>query len=299
VKALACESPARHEEPLGRYRTADLARLSAAHPERPPLRASTIWRIRDTAARQPWQHQRRRCPRDPQCAAQAGRVLDLYAGLWDGVPLDPADRVLSADEKTSIQARVRRHATTPPLPGQPLRGEHEYARGGALGYLAAGDVRRGGVLGRGDTTTGRAPFGDLVDLVLRQEPYRAAPRVFWRVDNGSSQRGAAAAERLRARYPNLVLVHLPTHASWRNRRARFCSSVQRKVLTPNDFPDLAAVVQRLRAFAALYNDTAVPFQWPFTRQHLEDRLAAPPELPPPRPAAAPPPPITAAHLIAA
>jgi len=299
VKALACEIPARHEEPLGRYSTADLARLSAAHPERPPLSASTIWRILDTAALKPWQHRSWRFPRDPQCAAQAGRVLDLYAGMWDGVPLDPADRVLSADEKTSIQARVRRHATTPPLPGQPMRVEHEDARGGALAYLAAGDVRRGGVIGRGDTTAGRAPFGDLVDLVMRQEPYRAAPRVFWIVDNGSSHRGAAAAERLRARYPNLVLVHLPTHASWLKQLASFFSIVQRKVLTPNDFPDLAAVVQRLLAFAALYNDTAVPFQWRFTRQHLEDRLAAPPALPPPRPAAAPPPPITAAHLIAA
>ncbi len=66
-----------------------------------------------------------------------------------------------------------------------MRVEHEYARGGALAYLAAWDVRRGGVLGRCEATTGIAPFGRLVAQVMAQEPYRSAPRVFWVVDNGS------------------------------------------------------------------------------------------------------------------
>ena len=49
--------------------------------------------------------------------------------------------------------------------------------------------------------------------------------------------------------------------------------IQRKVLTPNDFPNLAAVEQRLLAFEALYNDTARPFDRRFTRTQLEERLA--------------------------
>jgi hypothetical protein len=298
VKALACELPAQHDAPLSCYSTADLVRAISAHPDRPPMSASTIWRILDRDALKPWQHRSWLFPRDPQFAAKAGRVLDLYAGIWEGTPLAPDDCVISADEKTSIQARVRCHATTPPRPGQPMRVEHEYERGGALAYLAAWDVRRGGALGRCDTTTGIAPFGDLVDLVMRQEPYRSAPRAFWIVDNGSSHRGAASVDRLQRRYPNLILVHLPTHASWLNQIEIFFSIVQRKVLTPNDFPDLAAVETRLLAFEALYNDTAVPFHWRFTRQQLEDRLAALPGLPPPRPGAATPSP-AAEHPIAA
>ncbi len=250
------------------------------------MSGSTIWRILDTDALKPWQHQSWLYPRDPQFAAKAGRVLDLYAGWWDGQPLAPDDQIISADEKTSIQARVRCHATTPPLPGQPRRVEHEYDRGGALAYLAAWDVRRGGVIGRCEPTTGIVAFGKLVEQVMAQEPYRAAPRVFWVVDNGSSHRGDAAAARLQSQYPNLILVHLPTHASWLNQIELYFSSVQRKALTPNDFPDLAAVETRLRDFETLYNDTAVPFHWRFTRQQLEDRLAALPDLPPPRPAPA-------------
>jgi hypothetical protein len=193
--------------------------------------------------------------------------------------LSPADCVVSADEKTSIQARARRHATVPGGPSQPTRVEHEYARGGALAYLAAWDVRRGGVAGRCEATTGIASFGRLVDQVMAQEPYRSAPRVFWIVDNGSSHRGAAACQRLQARYPALILVHLPTHASWLNQIEIYFSIVQRKVLTPNDFPDLAAVERRLLAFETLYNATAMPFQWRFSRAQLERRLALLPDTP--------------------
>jgi hypothetical protein len=287
IKALACELPAQRDQPLSRYSTADLTRLIAAHPEAPPVSRSTIWRILDRDALKPWRQQCWLFPRDPDFATKAGRVLDLYAGWWAGTPLAPADCVISADEKTSIQARVRCHPTTPPRPSQAMRVEHEYARGGALAYLAAWDVRRGGAIGRCERTTGIAPFGLLVDQVMQQEPYRSAPRVFWVVDNGSSHRGAVACQRLQAQYPNLILVHLPTHASWLNQIEIYFSIVQRKVLTPNDFPDLAAVEHRLGAFEALYNDTAVPFHWRFTRQHLEDRLTALPDPPPPQITTAP------------
>ena len=144
VKALACELPTQREQPLSRDSTADLTRLIAAHPDAPPMSASTIWRLLDSDALKPWQHQSWRSPRDPQFAVNAGRVLDRYAGWWAGAPLGPADCLISADEQTSIQARVRIAPTTPPRPGQPMRVEHEYGRGGALASLAAWDVRRGG-----------------------------------------------------------------------------------------------------------------------------------------------------------
>jgi DDE superfamily endonuclease len=273
VTALACELPAQRAEPLSRYSIAELARLVSAHPDAPPISRSSIWRLLDRHALQPW---RRRCwifPRDPQFLTKAGRVLDLYAGWWEGQPLQPDEYVISADEKTSIQARIRCHPSTPPRPGQPMRVEHEYGRGGALAYLAAWDVRRGGVIGRCEARTGKAPFGRLVDQVMQQAPYRSARRVFWIVDNGSSHRGEQAARELMARYPTLIVVHLPIHASWLNQVEIYFSIIQRKVLTPNDFADLAAVEARLLAFATLYNDTARPFDWRFTRATLEERLA--------------------------
>ncbi|MFJ7201559.1 MULTISPECIES: hypothetical protein [unclassified Streptomyces] len=49
--------------------------------------------------------------------------------------------------------------------------------------------------------------------------------------------------------------------------------MQRKVVSPNDFTDLAQVGDRLRAFEDRYNATAQPFQWKFTTSDLDDLLA--------------------------
>ncbi|WP_258053791.1 hypothetical protein [Streptomyces sp. Ru72] len=102
------------------------------------------------------------------------------------------DQVISADEKTSIQARWRCHLTLAPGQARAARVNHEYKRGGALAYLAAYDVHQARVLGRCEPTTGIVPFMNLVTEVMKQEPYATARRVFWIVDNGSSHRGKKA-----------------------------------------------------------------------------------------------------------
>jgi hypothetical protein len=45
--------------------------------------------------------------RDLNFADKAGPILDLYERVWEGAELGPDDYVISADEKTSIQARRR------------------------------------------------------------------------------------------------------------------------------------------------------------------------------------------------
>lgn len=237
------------------------------------ISGATLWRWLSQDALRPWRHRSWIFPRDPAFAAKAGRILDLYAGQWDGVALGPREYVLSADEKTSIQARLRIHPSLPPAAGRPMYVEHEYARGGAWAYLAAWDVRRAKVFGRCEATTGIAPFERLVAQVMTQEPYRSARRVFWIVDSGSSHRGERACARLRATWPRLVLVHTPVHASWLNQIEIYFSIVQRKVLTPNDFTSLAEVEDRLRRFENHYQQTAAPFRWTFTRQDLAALLA--------------------------
>ncbi|WP_251051137.1 MULTISPECIES: hypothetical protein [unclassified Streptomyces] len=74
-------------------------------------------------------------------------------------------------------------------------------------------------------------------------------------------------------FPNAVLVHTPVHASWLNQVEIYFSIVQRKVVSPNDFPDLAQVGDRLRAFEDRYNATAQPFQWKLTTSDVDDLLA--------------------------
>ena len=206
--ALACTLPAETSVPLSRWSGPDLARELAA---RCQIRASasTIGRWLAADALKPWQHRSWISVRDPEFAAKAVAVLDLYARVWDGQPLGEGDYVICADEKTSIQARCRCHPTLPPGKARAMRVEHDYRRGGALAYLAAWDVHRAQVTGRCEPTTGIAPFSRLAEQVMTSEPYASADRVFWITDNGSSHRGAASVKRMAKAWPNAHLIHLP------------------------------------------------------------------------------------------
>lgn len=268
VKALACELPATLGLPLARLSVADVAREARQLGLVATISDSTVWRWLNADAIRPWQHRCWIFPRDPQFAVKAGRILDLYQRRWQGKLLRDDEFVLSTDEKTSIQARARIHPTRPPQPGVAMRVEHEYVRCGAWAYLAALDVHRAKVFGRCEHKTGIAPFERLVDQVMQQAPYNHARRVFWIMDNGSSHRGARCVARLQEKFPRLVVVHGPVHASWLNQIEIYFSIVQRKVLTPNDFPSLTAVEERLLAFQSYYEAIAHPFEWHFTRRDL-------------------------------
>lgn len=272
IKALACELPVTHQVPLSRWSVAELARQARQSGLIATISDSTVWRWLHEDAIRPWQYRSWVFPRDPEFAVKAGRILDLYERVWNGHPLRDDEFVLSADEKTSIQARCRRHATYAAQPGSPMKLEHEYKRCGAWAYLAALDVHRVKLFGRCERKNGIAPFDRLVEQVMTEPPYNNARRVFWIVDNGSAHRGPRSVARLQKRYANVVLVHGPVHASWLNQIEIYFSILQRKALTPNDFPSLEALRQRLLSFQSYYEQIAKPFEWKFTRRDLNALL---------------------------
>lgn len=272
IKALACQLPAERGIPLSRFSITEIVREAISAAIVPQVSDSSVWRWLHEDAIRPWFHRSWIYPRDPDFIEKAGRVLDLYAKQWEGQPLGVDDYVICADEKTSIQARIRKHRTTPPCSGEPIRVEHEYTRGGAWVYLAAWDVHRAKIFGRCEAKSGIKPFDRLVDQVMAQAPYKTANRVFWVIDNGSSHRGQPFVERLRNKWPNTLAVHLPIHASWLSQIEIYFAIVQKKVLTPNDFPDIQAVKKRLLGFQIWYQEIARPFSWKFTRKDPKEKL---------------------------
>lgn len=273
VKALACELCREHGLPLSRLSVSDVRREAAHRGIVASIGRTTVWRWLSDTAIKPWRYRSWLFPRDPNFRERAGRILDLYAGIWEGSPLGAADCVLSADEKTSIQARRRIHAPGAVGPRMPQRIEHEYQRKGAWAYMAAWDVRNARIHGRCESKTGIAPFRSLVAQVMSQEPYRSAPKVYWIVDNGSSHRGEACQQRLISEWPNIVVVHTPNHASWLNQIEIYFSILQRKALTPSDFRSLDELADRLLEFECYYAQSAKPFSWEYTRKDLEELLA--------------------------
>lgn len=115
IKALACQLPAERGIPLSRFSITGIVREVISEAIVPSVSDSSVWRWLHEDAFRPWFHKSWIYPRDPKFIEKAGNVLDLYAKQWGGKPLEPNDYVISADEKTSIQARIRKHPTLPSM----------------------------------------------------------------------------------------------------------------------------------------------------------------------------------------
>ena len=137
AKAVACELPPTRGVPLSRWSLAELRAELLASGLVSEVSTTTRWRWLAEDPIKPWQHRSWVFPRDPEFAAKATVVVDLYQRGVGGQPLGADQYVISADEKTSIQARCRCHPSPPTGQARSMRVEHEYERRGALAYLAA------------------------------------------------------------------------------------------------------------------------------------------------------------------
>ena len=272
IKAMACEPPEQRAVPLARWSSGELAEQAVREGLVPTISSSTVRRWLHAAAIKPWRYRSWIFRRDPDFAVKAARVLDLYTRVWNGVPLAPDEYVISADEKSQLQAIRRCHPSRPTLPKQVAQVEFEYERGGTLAYMGAYDVHRARLIGNVTPKTGIVPFMDLVAKVMTTEPYASARTVYWVVDNGSSHNGQRSIDRMVEKWPTCRLVHLPIHASWLNQIEVVFSIIQRKVIKPADFANLAALGDRLHRFEDRYNQTAAPFDWRFTTSDLAAML---------------------------
>ena len=162
VKALPCQLPFERNLPLSRISQADIAREVVENGIVASISGATVWRWLNADAIKPWQYRSWIFPRDPKFCEKASQILDLYQGIWNGKILGPDDYVVSADEKTSIQARNRNGRHLPPAPGEGQRVEFEYERAGAIAYMAAWDVRRAKVFGICTKSTGIESYHRLV-----------------------------------------------------------------------------------------------------------------------------------------
>ncbi|WP_375509728.1 hypothetical protein [uncultured Nostoc sp.] len=49
--------------------------------------------------------------------------------------------------------------------------------------------------------------------------------------------------------------------------------IQGKLLTPNDFPDIQTLHQRITDFIIRYNDSAQPIKWSYTVAQMMEKFA--------------------------
>jgi hypothetical protein len=204
-------------------------------------------------------------PRDDSFRKTVLNICDLYTRQ-----LAPWERVLSLDEKTSLQPRPRSHPTLPAKPGLvPVRVEHEYERKGALNLFACFDTRSGEVRGICRRRKRQAEFIELLTQIEDETP--ATITIIHLVcDNVSVHRGKQVRAWLK-KHPRFRMHFTPVHCSWMNQVEQWFSILQRKRFAGPNFADVHELHRKIRAFISEWNQIAHPFNW--TRASFEKILS--------------------------
>src|SRR3954449_1282220 len=254
---MACERPDGRGRSLSFWDCREMARQLADEGVVSSISPDTVRRILEHHHLKPWRHHlwlSPKVPRDEAFAAAVQEISDLYTR-----PLGADEIVLCADEKTSLQPRPRKSPTLAAQPKRPVRVEHEYGRAGALNLFAAFDTRSGKVYGRTAERKRQVEFIAFLEQLDREIP-ATIKAVHVVLDNLRMHKGKQVQAWL-ARHPRFVYLHPPVHCSWMNQVEQWFSILQRKRLRIADFPDKAALAERLQAFITEWNQVAHPFNW--------------------------------------
>lgn len=255
---LACELPDRVERSLSLWTCAELARTAVRDGVVEAISPQSVQRILTSCKLKPWRVHHWLSPtiqRDAAFAACVRNICDLYTR-----PLAAHERVLSLDEKTSIQPRCRLHPTRPAKPdGLPVRVEHEDKRAGALHLLASFDTRTGEVIGICRRRKRMSEFIELLEEIDRRTP-ESITAIHLVCDNVITHRGKLVRAWLAA-HPRFLMHHTPVHCSWMNQVEQWFSILQRKRLGVVDFDSLADLESKVESFILEWNAVAHPFNW--------------------------------------
>jgi hypothetical protein len=258
VVKLACELPDTQRRSLSLWTCAELARSLRCEKVVEAISPQSVQRILASNRLKPWRVHHwlsAKAPRDEAFRQQVLEIMDLYTRV-----LEPHERVLSLDEKTSLQPRTRSAATRPPQPNLvPARLEHEYMRKGALQLFAALDTRSGEVTAILRRRKRQAEFIELLEEIDRTTPGHIT-LIHLICDNLRVHHGKLVRAWL-ANHPRFRIHFTPVHCSWMNQVEQWFSILQRRRLVAPNFDDLADLEAKVLTFIEQWNETAHPFAW--------------------------------------
>jgi hypothetical protein len=255
---LACELPEADARSLSTWTCAELARALIRDGMVDTISASSVQRILASEKLKPWRVHHwlsSKVPRDDRFRETVRNICDLYTRK-----LGSHERVLSLDEKTSLQPRTRTSPTRPARAGnRPVWVEHEYVRKGALNLFAAFDTRSGHVLGLLRRRKRQVEFIELLDAIDRMTP--TSVTIIHVICDNLSIHGGKLAQAWLTAHPRFRMHFTPVHCSWMNQVEQWFSILQRKRLRAPNFVDLADLEAKILAFIDEWNEIAHPFNW--------------------------------------
>ncbi len=198
----------------------------------------------------------------PEFEERLGEICGLYVNPPENV------LVVSLDEKTGIQAKAPTKPDTLPVPGRPVRREHEYTRNGTQCLFACLKVHDGDVLAMASKTRNRFDLVRFLDQLDSEIPVLDGQQIIAVSDNLST-RGTQEVTNWLAEHPRWSFQFTPTHASWLNQIEIFFSILYRRLLKHGIFFSEEDLAEQMLAFIETYNQTAKPFNWTYTGKVLQ------------------------------
>jgi transposase len=273
VTALACSSPRDHGEVAKRWTATQLAAVAVKEGAVERVSGSSVRRLLRDEKIKPWRYHSWQKSTDPEFAAKAAPVLDLY----QTAQTDFAQGILTlcADEKPSIQARQRVDETKPAITRHPVRVADRYKRMGAVQLFCALVVASGLTFTRTFARKCFAQFKEFLLGLFASGICKGMKALNLILDNGPTH----APKQLGHWIASLELAcevrifWLPKYASWLDQVEIVFSKVQRQLLTPNDFPSTQALERDLEAYFAALNSNPKPVRWTYTKTKMLAKFA--------------------------
>lgn len=257
VVKMACQMPSDHNRSLALWDCKELSRQLVQEGIVQSISEETVRRILTHHKLKPWRSHMwlgDKTPRTEAFRQQISEICDLYTR-----PLEPGEMVLSFDEKTSLQPRLRVRPTLPAIPGRPVLVEHEYKRQGALNLFASFDTRTGKVYGKCFPRKRAVEFIEYLQWLDKQIPSEVK-RLLIVLDNLRTHKTKDVRVWL-ANHPRFEFHFIPVHCSWMNQVEQWFGILQRKRFKITDFASIEDLEQRIISFIEEYNQIAHPFNW--------------------------------------
>lgn len=189
---------------------------------------------------------------DPQLVEKVRDIVGLY--------LSPPEHalVLSADEKSQIQALNRMQPILPMRPGQAERRTNDYFRHGTTSLFAALDVKPGKIIGQCHRRHRSVEFRKFLDYIDKEVPPEFDIHLI--VDNYATHKTAIIRNWLakRSRYH----VHFtPTGGSWLNQVERWFGLLTQRAIKRGAHTSTAQLEKAIRDYIDAHNEEPKPFAW--------------------------------------
>lgn len=197
-------------------------------------------------------------------------ILDVYQR-----PYDDKYPVVCVDEKPVALISDGRERTLPGGPGEILKKDYEYVRGGSANVFCAVEPKVGRYF---NTVTERRAGCDFAEFLKSIEiKYSTAKKITLVMDNLSTHKekhliecfGEKEGQRLWAKFE---IHYTPKHASWLNQAEIAIGMYSRQCLGDGRIGDIANLKVQTRAWNKRTNRKATTINWRFTKSKARKSL---------------------------